>query len=237
MADFYIEYPKSHFEQKMIAKGFEEKSDVGFFNCAGCVDGLLIWTLKPSEKDAQMSGVGQKKFLCGRKGKFGLNCQAISDVRGRILDISIIYGGASSDCLAFEGSDIFQKLESGLLHDNFLFGDTAYLNSKFMVTPYPNVSSGSKDDFNFFHSQLRIQVECAFGMLVGRWGLLRAAIPLNILLTRTIAMVHALAKLHNFCIDTHDKMHSKEQAPGDIPKRLQEDEDSWLLTPQKDTSP
>jgi hypothetical protein len=53
-----------------------------------------------------MSGVGRKKFWCGRKGKFGLNCQAISDVCGRILDMSIVYGGASSDCLAFEGSDI-----------------------------------------------------------------------------------------------------------------------------------
>ncbi|KAL3774298.1 hypothetical protein ACHAW5_010202 [Stephanodiscus triporus] len=230
VADFYIEYPKSCFEQKKIAKGFEEKSDVGFSNCAGCVDGLLIWTHKPTEKDAEMSGVGQKKFLCGRKSKFGLNCQAISDVRGRILDISIVYGGASSDCLAFEGSDIFQKLELGLLHDDLvLFGDNAYLNSKFMVTPYPNVSSGSKDDFNFFHSQLRIRVECAFGMLVGRWGLLRAAIPQNISLTRTIALVHALAKLHNFCIDMHDKMHSKEPASGDIPERLQEDED-YMVT-------
>ena len=42
-------------------------------------------------------------------------------------------------------------------------------------------------------------------------------------------MVHALAKLHNFCIDTHDKMHSKEQAPGDILERLQEDED-YMVT-------
>jgi hypothetical protein len=109
------------------------------------------------KKEAKMSGVGRKKFLCGRKGKFGLNCQAISDVHGRILDMSIVYGGVSSDCLAFEGSDIYHHLERGLLHDNsVLFGNNAYLNSKFMVTPFPNVSSGSKDDFNFFHSQLCI---------------------------------------------------------------------------------
>jgi hypothetical protein len=105
----------------------------------------------------------------------------ISDVRGRILDILIVYGGASSDCLAFEGSDIYQQLECGLLHDDLvLFGDNAYLNSKFMVTPFPNVSSRSKDDFNFFQSQLCIQVECAFGMLVGCWGIMRPAIPQNI---------------------------------------------------------
>ena len=133
VADFYIEYPKSHFEQKEIAEGFKEESNVGFSNCTGCADGLLIWTHKPSEKDAQISGVGQKKFLCSQKSKFGLNCKAISDARGRILDILIVYGSASSDCLAFEGIDI-------LLHDDLVFfGDNAYWNSKFMITPYPNV--------------------------------------------------------------------------------------------------
>jgi hypothetical protein len=92
VADFY-KYPESHFEQKEIAKGFKEKSNVDFSNCAGCVDGLLIWKHKPSEIDAQSSGVGQKKFLCCQKSKFGLNCQAISDVRGRILDILTVCGG------------------------------------------------------------------------------------------------------------------------------------------------
>ncbi len=112
-----------------------------------------------------------------------------------------MYGGASSDCLAFEGSGVYEELEAGLLHDDLvLFGDNADLNSHSMVTPFPNVSSGSKDNFNFYHSQLRICVECAFGMLVFHWGILRAAIPLNISLSKTIALVHALAKLHNICI-------------------------------------
>jgi hypothetical protein len=63
--EFYIEYPKSLIKQKAIAKGFEEKSDIGFSNCEGCIDGVLIWTHKPSEKESEMSSVGRKKFLCG----------------------------------------------------------------------------------------------------------------------------------------------------------------------------
>ncbi|KAL3779629.1 hypothetical protein ACHAW5_000595 [Stephanodiscus triporus] len=85
-----------------------------------------------------------------------------------------------------------------------LFGDNAYINSSFMATPFPNVSSGSKDDYNFFHSQLRIRVECAFGMLVHRWGILRSAIPMGITIQKTVALVNALAKLHNYCIDRKD---------------------------------
>ena len=143
-----------------------------------------------------------KSFFCGRKGKFGLNCLAVSDVRGRILDLSIGLPGASSDCITFEGSDLYERLELGLLKNGLvLFGDNAYLNTRYKATPFPNVSSGSKDDYIFFHSQVRIRVKCAFGILVSRWGILRSAIPCNITIVRTIALVSCLARLHNFCID------------------------------------
>ena len=73
-----------------------------------------------------------------------------------------------------------------------------------MATPYPNTSGGSKDNYNFYHSQLRIRIECAFGMLVMRWGVLRMAIPIGITIKKTIALVNCLAKLHNFCVDEVD---------------------------------
>jgi hypothetical protein len=73
-----------------------------------------------------------------------------------------------------------------------------------MATPYSGVSGGTKDAYNFYHSQLRINIECAFGRLVARWAILRAAMPMNITIAKTTAMVIALAKLHNFCIDEAD---------------------------------
>ena len=95
--------------------------------------------------------------FCGSKGKFGLNCQADSDVHGRILDLSIGLPGASSDCIEFEGSDLYERLKDGLLKNGLvLFSDNAYLNTRYMATPFPNVSSGSKDDYIFFHAQVRI---------------------------------------------------------------------------------
>jgi hypothetical protein len=154
-----IEYPSDVEEQKKIAKGFRDVSKVKFDCCAGAIDGILIWTHKPTLKDAKAAGVGQKKFLCGRKNKFGLNCQAVCDVRGRFLDISITYGGSSSDCLAFEASDLHKKLEDGLLADGLvIFGDNAYLNTKYMATPYPNIAGRdkdkSKDNYSFYHLQV-----------------------------------------------------------------------------------
>ena len=202
---FNIVYPEDHDKQRSIAQGFQRVSGAGFDCCAGAVDGILIWTHRPSPKDCADAGCSPVKFLCGRKKKFGLNCQAVCDVRGRILDISIIYPGSSSDCLAFEGMSLFHKLEEGILAPGLcLFGDNAYLNTPYMATPYAAVSGGTKDSYNFYHSQLRIRIECTFGMLTHRWAVLRSAIPMNVTVQKTVALIMALAKLHNYCIDAAD---------------------------------
>ena len=149
--EFSIEYPASETAQLKIAHEFENVSKVKFNNCAGAIDGILIWILKPSEEDANDAGCRRSKVFCGCKGKFGLNCLAVSDVRGRFLDISIGLPGASSDCIAFEGRDLYKRLEGRILKNGLvLYGDNAYINTRYVATPFPNVSSGSKDDYNFF---------------------------------------------------------------------------------------
>lgn len=239
--DFDIEYPSQYSQQEEIAAEFCRNSRVQFNNCAGAIDGMLVWIHKPSEIDEGRTETDAKKFFCGRKHKFGLNLQAVSDCRGRILDMSITFGGASSDCIAFEASDLWNRLERGLLKPGLvLFGDNAYLNTAYMATPYTNVANGPKDNYNFYHSQvslqsfscihyfnlqtlhnslsnqLRIRVECCFGMLVARWGILRSIIPQRVSVHKTIALVAALSKLHNFCIDsTNDQSFNVSPHPGD----------------------
>ncbi|KAL3793253.1 hypothetical protein HJC23_000795, partial [Cyclotella cryptica] len=97
---FNIFYPESLEAQRRIAPRFEKYS---------AIDGILIWTTKPSLADAKIRGIDQKKYLCCRKHTFGLNCQAASDARGCFLDVSNIYGGSTSDCLTFEGSDLYKR--------------------------------------------------------------------------------------------------------------------------------
>jgi DDE superfamily endonuclease len=202
---FNLVFPADHDAQRELASQFSTRSQVGFDCCVGAVDGILIWILKPSPKCCIESKCDASKFFCGRKHKFGLNCQAVADFRGRFLDMSIKYPASTSDCLAFESSKLYDDLEKGILAQGLcLFGDNAYINSPFIATPYPNVSGGYKDAYNFFHSQLRIRVECAFGMFVHRWGILRTAIPCGISIRKTTSLVLALAKLHNFCIDQDD---------------------------------
>ena len=114
-----------------------------------------------------------------------------------------MYPGLTSDCLAFEGMLLFQHLEQGILAPELcIFGNNAYLNNPYIVTPYAAALGGTKDAYNYYHSQLRIRIECAFGILTHRWAILRSAIPMNVSVQKTVSLVLALAKLHNYCIDT-----------------------------------
>jgi hypothetical protein len=62
-----IEFPMSHTEQRKIAYGFFRKSDAsGFEQCVGAIDGVLIWTEKPTLYDCLRAVCGPKKFLCAR---------------------------------------------------------------------------------------------------------------------------------------------------------------------------
>ncbi len=199
--EFFILYPGSHDKQQKIAANFLALSQAGFENCAGAIDGIH----KPTRQESEKCGIGQLEFFYGWKNKFGLNCQAVSDDNGRFLGMAITYSGSTSDCLAFEGSNLYKRIERGLLLDGFcLFGDNAYLNSQYMATPNKNVSNGSRDSYNYYHSQLRICVECAFGMFTNCWSILRAPLPIGLYIMRSIALVNALADLHNLCINRRD---------------------------------
>jgi DDE superfamily endonuclease len=69
-----------------------------------------------------------------------------------------------------------------------------------MATPFKGVAGGDKDAYNYYHSQVRSTIECAFRMLVHRFGILRKPIPTVISIQRIIALVMCLCRLHNFCV-------------------------------------
>ena len=206
-ASLDIRYPVCHEEQLDVANGFKAKSTIGLWNCAGAIDGMLVWISKPSKSDVEENiGFGEGRFLCGRKGKFGIQLQAICDSKRRFLDVSIGTPGSSSDYFTFLHSEIYESMNTeGFLRPGLaLYGDNAYCNCSYMMVPFKGSVSGSQDAYNFFHSSCRINIECAFGMLVHRFGILRKPMPMNINVPRVSALVTSLCRLHNFCIDRKD---------------------------------
>ena len=91
-------------------------------------------------------------FFGGRKKKIGMNLQAICDHELRFIDIDIDVSrpASTSDYLTFCTSSIL----SNLTKDNFLkpgfclYGDNAYINTKFMACPFKEISFGPKDGYN-----------------------------------------------------------------------------------------
>ena len=63
-----------------------------------------------------------------------------------------------------------------------------------MATPYANAGAfgEEQDSYNYYHSNLRIKIECAFGILVQRFGYLRRIAPRNHKIKKVIAIVACL---------------------------------------------
>jgi DDE superfamily endonuclease len=123
-------FPSDHSEQLATAAGFKTRSQPGFDTCCGAIDGMLLWTERPSDNECIKAGYGVKKFFCGRKHKFGVNLQGTCDSECRFLDICIQHPASTSDFLPFTTSSLFRKLEeNGFLAPGLcIFGDLAYTN-------------------------------------------------------------------------------------------------------------
>ena len=103
--DMRIDFPMEHFKQQQIAHGFIKKHY--WFNCCvGCIDGMLVWTEKPTEHNCAVMKCGPMCFMCGRKGKYGLNLQGVCDHIQRFTFIWILHPGSSSDFLSFIRSSL-----------------------------------------------------------------------------------------------------------------------------------
>ena len=149
--DMRIEFPIDHIKQQQIVHGFMPKSTPQFNCCVGCIDSMLVCMDKPNEHNCAVMKSGPMHFMCGWKGKYCLNLQGICNHIQRFTSIWILHPGSSSDFLSFIRSPLCRSLHiPGYLHSGLvIFGDLAYVNNSYMVTPYKNVRAGERDNFNF----------------------------------------------------------------------------------------
>jgi hypothetical protein len=113
----------------------------------------------------------------------------------------VVRTGSVHNSLAYKLSELSSKIQAGKLPcGSFLNGDDAYACSDHMVTPYHGrKQSADRDGFNYWQSKVRINIECAFGLLHARWGVLWR--PIQLIVDKVPMMMMVLVKLHNMCID------------------------------------
>ena len=124
---------------------------------------MLLWTEKPNATECQKVGV----VFCCRKGKFGLNLLGVCDSMRQLTYISVQHPVSASDYLAFVTSSLYVQFTEGegLLKEFCLYGDNAYVNDTYMADPFPNTSNGPRASYNYYHSLVRTNFECSFGVL------------------------------------------------------------------------
>jgi DDE superfamily endonuclease len=167
------------------------------FGCVGAIDGLAIRINEP-----RGSEIPNPSLYYNRKGFFAIVITAMCDADYRFTFVSAIAPGSTHDSSAFRMSSLHAVLESGALARGYwIAGDEAYICAENLFTPFPGRNlSDAKDCFNYWQSLARITIEQAFGILVGRWGVLWRYLRTSLAKSTLIIMV--LAKLHNFIIES-----------------------------------
>ena len=111
--------------------------------------------------------------------------------------------GSTHDSLAWSCTPLARQLEVvGLPFGLWIAGDDAYPSSEFLISPYSAQACRAdkyKDNFNFYQSRCRINVECAFGILVEKFGVLRRSMSST--LAHSTMVVNVCMKLHNLGVD------------------------------------
>jgi hypothetical protein len=130
-----------------------------------------------------------------------MNMQAVCKSDNQFSAVTCKHVGCINDANAFETCSLKGICES-LPFPFHWNGDPAYLSSRTMVIPYPrtnlHIEAPYLEAFNFYQSQIRILIKFTFGIFVRRWGILLTALGFD--LDFQFEIIHALCRLHNFCI-------------------------------------
>ena len=212
-----IEYCSNDAEMNAVALQFAQSSRGVINGCIGALDGWLVKIKKPGKRD----GVENPQYFYSQKGFYAINTQVIVDRNKRVLFRSIMSRGAEHDSTAFRNSGLYAWLLDnycGLVEKGYHFiGDSAYAIKSFLHTPYDNAAHASpEDNYNFFHSSSRIVVECCFGEIDLRFGILWQ--PLKYSLKFNCSVIDACFVLHNFIVKYREgnKMRSMDDCDFEV---------------------
>lgn len=201
-----------------------------FDHVVACVDGLFVKAQAPSAVNTP----NVLAYYSGSKSGYGLNVQAMCTADYRFCGMSCIAPGATNDWVAWHQSNLSAAVDR-LPQGYHILGDAAYPTHEKILTPYPGRDlPPGHDSFNYHLSQLRIEVEQSFGILVSTWGILWK--PLRVQFAGRADLIRALFRLHNFLRDEQVTPVSREEESELTGRNRPELENGVLPTRYKVTS-
>lgn len=189
LGPIYVQWPETPAQLQQLADGFFAVQ--GIPNAVGAIDGSHIPVISPREWPVD---------YYNRKGFHSILLQGVVDADYKFWHYDIGRPGCMHDYKMFTLSDLHERMERGELGQYALLGDAAYQPRLNMLTPFMGTKEGLTPDkafWNYIQSSSRMAVECAFGILKGRWG--GIALLLNVELDFACKVVAACIVLHNMC--------------------------------------
>jgi len=136
----------------------------------GCIDGTHFRISRPSEYGEAYQN---------RTGRYSVNAQAICDAQCRLLSFNVTRPGSMRDSVIFKQSNIAQSFASGKYGEGYLLGDSGYLCTPYLLTPFRNPSTRPEETFNSALKSTRCTIERTFGLLKRRFSCLDGQLDLK----------------------------------------------------------
>ncbi len=196
----YFQLPSTLEEINALKDGFTTKSrDDIMHGCIGALDGFLLWIPPPLAKVAG----NVSSYYSGHYCTYGINLQAICGTGCRFYFLALAAPGRAGDVKAIAKTSVPTLLES-LPPGYFVASDCAYNITEHLVALYSGFTHflEDNDNFIFYLSQMHIQIEMAFRIMVKKWSILCS--PLCIKLSNVPKLMNAIARLHNYCISEQE---------------------------------
>ncbi len=200
LASTYIQTPKTEKEVEELAARFYAAH--GFPQCLGAVDGTHIPIRRPNENPMD---------YVNRKGFHSLNVQGCVDYRYCFINVDIKWPGSLHDARVFANSSLNKMLMAGIIPSSpkkvvpsedpvpiCILGDPAYPLLPYLMKEFAKGGSTSSEQFFGYRlSSARMVVECGFGRLKARFGILRK--PIDLSMNNIPHTILSCFILHNFC--------------------------------------
>ncbi|GBC13923.2 protein ANTAGONIST OF LIKE HETEROCHROMATIN PROTEIN 1-like [Rhizophagus irregularis DAOM 181602=DAOM 197198] len=175
-----IVFPNTESEINEITNGFKGTGRI--LNVIGAIDGSHIPIKAPHLFPVD---------YFNRKGFYSIVLQAVVDHKKSFLDICVGWPGSTHDSRILVNSNLYNN---------------------WLIVPYKDIGRGliqKQTYFNHKHSQTRIKVEQAFGLLKGKWRCL-----LHSLETRFFTTRRTISEYHDTGTDVNSETNVNETSEG-----------------------
>ena len=164
----------------MLSKISESEDKIGMTQAFGCVDGTHIPLKAPTVNSQDYYNYQQFDSL---------NVQGICDYKGYFIGVDCRWPGSCHNAKVYANSSINKKMEHKEITiiykqiipgeakiASYLIGDPAYPLTSFCMKEHECRKSNGQTVFNSMFREARNPIECAYGFLKARWGILNKKI-------------------------------------------------------------